>query len=197
MADAWFEVGLQFDSAQALLAAHDLLKPIISRPDASGEQWLLWGNTNQSLGDLPAAEAGYRKAITLTPKSPDAKNDLAYVLWLENRDQDQAEASSWRSLRWQRNPKTLISMTHWRAYRPTTDFRMPPPTRFRTALQKDPGSVEAMIGLADLLSKDQTRRNEVKDLLLQVNRLLPNVPPLSKPLKKQLEGLRSTVARAS
>ena len=173
------------------------LRPIISRPDASGEQWLLWGNTNQSLGDLPAAEAGYRKAITLTPKSPDAKNDLAYVLWLENRDQDQAEALKLAESAVAAEPENANFYDTLARVQANNGLQDAATHSFRTALQKDPGSVEAMIGLADLLSKDQTRRNEVKDLLLQVNRLLPNVPPLSKPLKKQLEGLRSTVARAS
>lgn len=197
LADAWFEVGIQFDSAQALLAARDLLKPIISRADASGEQWLLWGNTNQSLGDLPAAEAGYRKAMMLAPKSPDAKNDLAYVLWLENRDQDQAEALKLAEAAVAAEPGNANFYDTLARVQASNGLQDAATHSFRTALQKDPGSVEAMIGLADLLSKDQTRRSEVKDLLLQVNRLLPNVPPLSKPLQKQLEGLRSTVARAS
>lgn len=197
LADAWFEVGMQFDSAQALLSARALLKPIISRPDASSEQWLLWGNTNQSLGDLAAAEAGYRKAMTLAPKSPDAKNDLAYVLWLENRDQDQAEALQLAEAAVAAEPENANYYDTLARVQASNGLQDAATHSFRTALQKDPGSVEAMIGLADLLSKDQSRRSEVKDLLLQVNRLLPNVPPLSKPLQKQLEGLRSTVARAS
>ncbi len=197
LATAWYSVGMQFDSAQSLLRARDLLQPWTQRHAASGPIWQLWAMTAQGLGDLATAEAGYRKALALMPKSAATQNNLAYVLWLRGRDQDIAEALRLAEAAVAAAPENAGFYDTLARVQAANGLQEAAIRTFHTALQKDPGSIEAMIGLADLLSKDLSRRDEVKDLLLQVNRLLPNAPPLSKPLRKQLDDLKSTVALSS
>ena len=153
--------------------------------------------TAQALGDFATAEAGYRKALALAPKSPATQNNLAYVLWLRGREQDMGEAQRLAEAAVAAAPENASFYDTLARVQAANGLQEAAVRTFHTALQKDPGSIEAMIGLADLLSKDQSRRDEVKDLLLQVNRLLPNAPPLSKPLRKQLDDLKSTVALTS
>lgn len=194
LARAWYGIGVQFDSSAALANARDLLQPIVAAPDASGPVWMLWAMTTQSLGDYTAAEQGYRQVLKLAPASADAQNDLAYVLWLRGRGQDLPEARRLAEAAVAASPAVASfydTLARIQAQSGQTELAI---KSFRTALQKDPGSLEAMIGLGDLLSKDTSRRGEAKVLIMEVDQRLKSSPPLSSPLRKQFDGVRSALA---
>ena len=65
---------------------------------------------------------------------------------------------------------------------------------FRTALQKDPNSVEAMIGEADLMSRDPASREEARTLIEQIKGLMDKDPQLSSILRKQYQTVRQSLA---
>jgi hypothetical protein len=63
---------------------------------------------------------------------------------------------------------------------------------FRRALELDGGSIEAMIGLADVLAHTG-RADEAKAQLAQIDNALQLTPRLPGALAKQLESVRAAV----
>ncbi len=90
VASAWYTVGTRFADPDPLrrgLAALDPLSDVAAVPT---DALVLTGGLHQQLGDLPAAEAAYRRALAASPDLPRAMNNLAWVIAL--RDGDLADA---------------------------------------------------------------------------------------------------------
>ena len=63
---------------------------------------------------------------------------------------------------------------------------------FQNALARDRGSLEAMIGLADVLSRSN-RRDDARRQLAQIDAALQSSPRLSPALATQLETVRTSL----
>jgi len=61
-------------------------------------------------------------------------------------------------------------------------------------LARDPRNVEAMIGLADALQSNPAARDEARTLLTRVNAALQTSPPLSAPIRKQLDRVKGALS---
>jgi thioredoxin-like negative regulator of GroEL len=67
-------------------------------------------------------------------------------------------------------------------------------TSFRKALALDPASLEAMVGLADVLSQTG-RREEARAQLAQIENSLQSSPRVPPQLQTQLDAVRSALRR--
>ncbi|HEX4795424.1 MAG TPA: hypothetical protein VH370_16630 [Humisphaera sp.] len=196
LAKAWYETATQFDSTADLQSCRDVLHALIDTDAASGEAWMLWGMASQTLGDYDAAIDGFRHATIALPTSADAKNDLAYVFWLRGHATDLPEAQRLAEAAIAIAPNIASfydTLARIQAQEGQPDAAI---KTFRTALAKDSTSVEAMIGLADLLARDTFHRNEARNLVSEINRRLKLGPSLSSPLRKQYESARTAVAES-
>ena len=170
----------------ALDAANKVLQPIISRSPQVTQAWVLTAMTAQAQSDYVAAENAYRRVLARTPNSPDCLNDLAYLLWLRGRETDIAEARQMAESAVALRPNEA-SFYDTLARIQVRAGQLPLAKQtFRMALQKDPNSVEAMIGQADLLARDPAAREEAKGLIAQVHRLLDEKSHLSSVLESSM-----------
>jgi cytochrome c-type biogenesis protein CcmH/NrfG len=65
---------------------------------------------------------------------------------------------------------------------------------FRTALDKDPNDVEAMIGLADLLQSKPAGRDEARALLTRINAIVDAGAPIAPTIRKQLDKVKMALS---
>jgi tetratricopeptide (TPR) repeat protein len=194
LAKAWCLVGTQLDSPKALDSARDVIKPLVARSDAKPQVWLLAAVTAQAQGDFAAAEEAFRHVIRANPQSPEAQNDLAYVLWLKGRTEDLPEARKLAEAAVAAQPMNASFYDTLARIQAKTGDRKSAIGSFRAALERDPNSLEAMIGIADLLLQEPGKRDEAKDLVAQIKRLMDASPPLSAVLRQQYQTVRDAIA---
>ncbi|HWE94420.1 MAG TPA: tetratricopeptide repeat protein [Tepidisphaeraceae bacterium] len=194
LAKAWYTAGTQYDSPKALDAARDVVKPLIAQPDAKPQVWLLAAVTAQGQGDYVSAEEAFRHVVRANPKSPDAQNDLAYALWLRGRPEDLVEAQKLAQAAVAAQPTTASFYDTLARVQAKAGDRKSAIATFRTALEKDPNSLEAMIGMADLLTQEPGKRDEARDLVAQIKRLMEASPPLPTVLRQQYQAVRDAIA---
>jgi len=192
LADAWERIGSHFDSATAHEAARDTLLPIIARsPDRTA--WSQWATVNQSLGNLPEAERAWRECLKTADNDAQVRNNLAYILLLESGSGNLAEAERLARSAIASDPNVAtfydtlarIELRTARADAAVTDFR--------AALDRNPSSIEAMIGLADVLQTRPSDRDEAKALLLRIDAALQQ-RPLPATLKSQLDRVKTALS---
>ncbi|MDB5290103.1 MAG: tetratricopeptide repeat protein, partial [Phycisphaerales bacterium] len=169
-------------------------KPLIAKSDAKPQVWLLAAVAAQAQGDYPAAEEAFRHVLRANPQSPDSQNDLAYALWLKGRAEDLAEARKLAEAAVAAQPMNASFYDTLARVQAKSGDRKSAIGSFRAALEKDPNSLEAMIGMADLLLQEPGRRDEAKDLVAQIKRLMEASPPLSAVLRQQYQSVRDAVA---
>src|SRR5665213_1971540 len=194
LANAWYNVGVQFGAAKALESARPLVDALLKASDCPPETWLLKALVSQAQGDFLAAEKAYRQVLATNPKSADAENDLAYLLWLKGRAEDLPEARKRAELAVAARPDVASYYDTLARIQARSGDHAAAADNFRTALTKDPNSLEAMIGLADLLSKDPKGREQAKDLFERIQRLVQSNPPLSPALRQQFQVVRDALA---
>jgi Tfp pilus assembly protein PilF len=192
LATAWYVVGREFNDRESLMTARNLAQPLTGG-DVAAEAWMIMASCDEALGDLDAAEREYRQSLQLRPNQPPAQNNLAYVLLLKggaklNEAQDLAAAAVKASPNVASFHDTLARIA---AQRGNPDAAI---TSFRKALALDPASLEAMIGLADVLSQTG-KRDEARAQLAQIDTALQLNPRLPVPLQSQLDATRSALRR--
>lgn len=84
------------DDGKVADAAAKYREIIAAHPDSS-VAWTDLGNAEEKLGDRQAAEDAFRKALGIDPKSRDALNNLAWLLYQEKR-LDEAESFARKAL---------------------------------------------------------------------------------------------------
>ncbi|HWE04200.1 MAG TPA: hypothetical protein VG326_17470 [Tepidisphaeraceae bacterium] len=194
LAKAWYAVGSKFETPAALDAAAEILQPLTSGGDDIPEAWILTAMTAQARFDYDTAERAYRHVLKKDPTSPDCLNNLAYLLWLRDRPADLPEARRLAESAVALRPNDASFYdTLARIQARAGDIGSANRT-FRVALQKDPNSLEAMIGQAELLSRDPATRDEARTLLERIQRLMNGSPQLPSLLKKQYQLVRQTLA---
>lgn len=196
LATAWYVVGREFNDRESLSTARSLIQPLTSSPDMAAEAWVVMASCDEALGDLPAAEKGYREALKLRPEHPVVRNNLAYVLLLRGGASQLAEAHALSAAAVAASPRSASfhdTLARIEAKRGNADAAV---TSFRKALSLDPGSLEALIGLADVLSQTG-RRDDARAHLLQIDSSLSLSPRLTPPLQSQLDAVRLSLRRPS
>jgi tetratricopeptide (TPR) repeat protein len=196
LAGAWYVVGREFDDRESLATAKRIVEPLkaASDIDVAADAWMIAASCDEALGDFGGAESQYRQSLKLRAGQPAAQNNLAYVLLLKGGDGPLAEAHELASAAVAAAPNVASfhdTLARVEVKRGRLDAAA---TAFRRALSLEPTSVEAMIGLADVLSQSG-RRDEARAQLTQIDGALQAVPRLPKPLAGQLEALRGQLRR--
>jgi len=194
LAQAWEQIGSKFDSAEANESARDLLKPLIEAAKVQPEVWAQWAAVNQSLGNLPEAERAWRECLKLLPGESHAQNNLAYVLLLAGTPSglSEAERLATAAIAAEPNVSTFYdTLARIQLRLGKTDDAI---KSFRTALDRSPANVEAMIGLADVLETQPAGRDEARSLLLRIDAASQGGPPLAPPLRKQLDRVKGALS---
>jgi Flp pilus assembly protein TadD len=196
LAGAWYVVGREFDDRESLANAKAIAQPLTTGGDAdvAADAWMIAASCDEALGDLDAAERAYRQSLKLRADQPAAQNNLAYVLLLKGGDGALAEAQELAASAVAASPSVSSfydTLARIEARRGRLDAAV---TAFRRALSLEPTSIEAMIGLADVLSQSG-RRDEARAQLVQIDNALQAAPRLPKPLQTQLDAVRGQVRR--
>ena len=147
--------------------------------------------------NYPAAEQAYRRALQIDPQSAGAQNDLAYVLWAREQEQSLGEARALAESAIKAQPQEARfydTLARILARGGDRDSATNAIKTFRIALSKDPNSLEALIGLADLLSHDPRERQEATDLLRKAGELLKSSPPIPPLVLKQYQSACQVLA---
>jgi tetratricopeptide (TPR) repeat protein len=194
LAHAWYAVGMQFESSEAFESASHVLEPLLAEGKETPNAWMLAGEIASARSDYAGAEKAYRQAIRLDPNSPMALNDLAYVLWMEGQDQKLAEARTFAESAIAAKPQTASFYDTLARIESRAGDQKSAAQNFRNALAKDPNSLEAKIGLADLLARNPATRKQAKELLAQIQATVDASPRLPSVLKKQYQNARDAVA---
>jgi Tfp pilus assembly protein PilF len=196
LATGWYVVGREFNDRESLSAAKSVAQPLTADKDASlaAEALTILASCDEALGDLASAEAQYRKALVLRRGQPAVLNNLAYVLLHKGGEAALAEAHELASAATAAAPNVSSfhdTLARVEAKRGRLDAAV---TSFRKALALEPNSLEAMIGLADVLTQTG-KRDEARQQLAQIDNALVASPRLSPELKAQLEAVRTNVRR--
>ncbi len=192
LAESWFAVGQQFHEPKAFDNAHAVLTALVGKTDAPSDAWFLYAANAEARADLPEAERGYREVLKREPNTPAACNNLAYVLLAQGHPQDLSEALSLAEKAIAAGPdNATFRDTRARIYAQQGNNNAAIGD-FQAALKLDRDSLEAMIGLADVLSRSG-QVEAAKALLPEVAKRIELSPPLAPPLQKQLDGVRSAL----
>jgi Flp pilus assembly protein TadD len=192
LAGAWYVLGHEFNDREALQTARAIAEPFTADANVAAEAWTLLASCDEGLGNLGPAEQEYRKAMQLRPDHTDLMNNLAYVLLLKSDGKSLEEARTLSEKATKGAPSVASyydTLARIESRLGNTDAAV---THFNRALSLDASSLEAMIGLADVLSRTG-RRGEARQQLAQIDAALQSSPRLSHVLAKQLETVRTTV----
>lgn len=194
LADAWEHIGSRFDSPSAHEAARDVLKPLVQDSGIVPQAWSLWATVNQSLDNIPEAEHGWREYLKSNPTDARAMNNLAYMLLLEGSSQQLSEAGQLAGAAIAANPTVSTfydTLARIQLRLGKVDQAV---GNFRTALDRNPGNIEAMIGLADALQSRPQDREEARLLLNRIDAALRAGAPIPTPLRKQLDRVKTALS---
>ena len=199
LATAWYTVGREFNDRQSLEAAKRVATPLRGRDEVAAEAWMVLAASDESLGNLQDAERQYRQALSLRPDMPDVQNNLAYVLLQAESGAGAADGGKRLAEARELARKAVAASPNVASFHDTlarVDAKRGDSESavksFRRALELDGGSIEAMIGLADVLAQTG-RGEEAKAQLAQIDNALQLTPRLPEPLAKQLESVRAAV----
>ena len=197
LAIAWEQVASHFDSPAAYKQSRTLLEPIVTSPAVPAKAWPTWANVNQGVDNLPEAERAWREYLKVTPNSPLAQNNLAYVLMLEGNPAQLAEAEQLARAAVAKEPSisTLYdTMARIQLRAGKTDEAV---KSFRNALDRNASNVDAMIGLAEILQSRPQSRDEAKSLLSRADAAVRDGAPLASTVRKQLERVKSALSSSN
>lgn len=183
---------MRFGDPAPARGALELLKPYINETTPRAEAIFIAGSLYLQLGRTREAESMYRAVLQARPEHVDACNDLAYLLLLRRGDMKEARELAKRAVAKAPN----IATFHETLARIEAELgnRAEALAEYDAALKLDPRNIDAMVGKAFLL-KQMNQPQQARDLLSQIEPLLPTAPPLSEPVRVQLQQLRQTNAR--
>jgi Flp pilus assembly protein TadD len=192
LARAWYTVGARQAVPKALQHAKEILLPLAEKKEASVDVFLLLASVNEAAGDVDAAETNYRKALAIRPDESAALNNLAYLL-LTRGGSDLTEAQSLASRAVSVAPGVASFHDTLARVRMKAGDRKGALLEFQKALDIEPDHIEAMIGKATVLA-ELGERAAVRDLIQQIDAMLPRKPNLSNELKRELESARNNLS---
>ncbi|MCS7034082.1 MAG: tetratricopeptide repeat protein, partial [Phycisphaerae bacterium] len=180
-------VASRFADPAPARAAVELLRPFLTGDTASAEALFLAGSLQLQLGRMKEAETAYRRALALKPDSPEARNDLAYVLLLRRGNLNEARELAARAV--EQSPTTATYFDTLARIDAELGNREAAMASYEAALRLEPSNLDALIGKAHLL-RVMGQPGESRKLLSQIEPLLPGARPLSEPARRQLQELR-------
>jgi len=190
---AWYAVAVRGAGESAYESAAKALDPIVARPDAPGDAVLLRGVIADRAGDFKTAEMNYRRGLQITPRQPEAMNNLAYLILQTGGDL--AEAKKLASEAVNLSPTTASFLDTLARIQAKTGERDSAVATFQKALTLEPNSLDALIGLASTLL-DSGKRDSAAKALSQIDVVLKSKAPataLPDQQRKELDALRATV----
>lgn len=201
LASAWHAVGGSTASAAAYGKARDLLRRLVDRPNVSADGWDLLARNALELADYDDAVRGWQQAAKAGGRTdpPGLNNNLAYALLLRGKAEDLPEAERLAKQAVDASPSSsgyhdTLARIHSKLGR-----RPQAIAEFRAAIDKDRDNVEPKVGLAAELARggDKKDAEEARGLLSEVNKAVggrgASTPPLSTPVRKQLESVRAAL----
>jgi len=194
LAQTWHQIGARFDSTAAYEKARDVLRTLLSRPNPPTGALAFSALVADSLNDLPESERMWRQYLAAQPTDPSAQNNLAYVLVREGGAPRLSEAEELVKRAIATAPAVSTFYDTLARVQVQAGKAGPAVLSFREALARDPHNVEAMIGLADVLQSNPAERGEARSLLTRVNAAIQGGPPLSAPIRKQLDRLKGALS---
>ena len=194
LARSQYHVGTKFDSADAFEAAAKTIAPDLTDDNAASQLWMLAGQIAHARSDYPDAESDYRRVLKIDPGNAPAMNNLAYVLWLKGQQDALPEARRLAESAVAAQPDDASFHDTLARIQERAGDRTAAIQSFRNALNQDSTSLEAMIGLADLLSRDPATRQQAKELVERIQSRLDANSHLAPMLRQQYESAREAVA---
>jgi tetratricopeptide (TPR) repeat protein len=192
LAETWCAIGTQFSSKPALDRAKPLIDQMTMDPKTGAEGWRLLAAWAEANGDMEQATRAYRELLNVQPDNPDVQNNLAYALLSTGSSKDLPEARKLAEAAVNKSPASATYQdTLARVYLAAGELPAAEKA-FQRALDAERGSIEAMIGLADVHARSG-RPEKVKELLARINDALANGVTLSPALRRQLDGVRQSV----
>jgi tetratricopeptide (TPR) repeat protein len=193
LATAWYNTGQRFNDAACFAKARDRLLPLSQRSNASAQVWSMLGSAQQALNNLPDAQTAYRKALQLDPGLSMARNNLAYALLISGGDLNEAKTLAEQAVA--DSPRnSAFNDTLARIHAKTGDWDAAL-SGFQNAVRADPANAEALVGLADVQTRTG-QRDQAGITLGQVDSLLRTHPPLSEPVRQELEQVRAILKKS-
>jgi tetratricopeptide (TPR) repeat protein len=192
LAETWCAVGTQFSSKPALDKAKPLIDQMTGDAKTSAEGWRLLAAWAEASGDMEQATRAYRELLKVQPDNADVQNNLAYALLSTGSSKDLPEAHKLAEAAVGKSPESATYQdTLARVYLAAGELPAAEKA-FEQALKAERGSIEAMIGLADVHAR-AGRPEKVKELLARINDALASGVTLSPGLQRQLDGVRQSV----
>ena len=192
LAETWCAIGTQFASRPALDKAKPLIDQMTADPKMGAEGWRLLAAWAEAGGDMEQATRAYRELLKVQPDNADVQNNLAYALLSTGSSKDLPEARKLAEAAATKSPgNATYQDTLARVYLAAGELPAAEKA-FKQALAAEKGSIEAMIGLADVHARSG-RPEKVKELLAQINDALASGTALSPALQRQLDGVRQSV----
>jgi tetratricopeptide (TPR) repeat protein len=190
LASTWYDAGQQYNDTSFLLKSAVILNKLTADGNVSARTWMLLASVNEIQGNYADAEQGYRRALKIEPKNAIAQNNLAYLLLLQNRDLEEGLALAKEAVT---SPQATAGFydTLARLYVKARQ-RDQAVKSFNDALALDPNSIDAMIGLADVMN-EMGRKQEAALRLSQIDSILKGNVRLSPMLRQQLDALRKNL----
>lgn len=190
LADAWYILATRAPVVGALEQSARLLDSIAARSDAPASAILLRGAVADRMNDPQTAEASYRRGLELANDQPGPMNNLAYLILLRGGDLAEARKLIDRAITLAPdNAGFYDTLARIQLQQNQRDAAI---ASFEKALKLDPQHLEAMVGLATTYC-DAGRREPAAGLLVQIDSIVRNKPPMSPQLRKELESLRATM----
>jgi tetratricopeptide (TPR) repeat protein len=193
VADAWNTVGGRFNDADAFRRGLDELDPLNDVSDVPTDALVLSGALHQQLGQLPEAEAAYRRALVADPNLPRAMNNLAWVIALREGDLTEARRLAERAVALAPADAELRTTLGQVALQ---QGDVPAAAEaFRTATHLAPRSGAAWAGLADAQAR-AGHTGDAADALDRAEQLLASPPaPPSPTTAAELQRARAALGR--
>ncbi len=193
VAAAWYTVAARFADDTAARRGLASLAPLADVAAVPPDARVLAGALHQQLGDLPAAEADYRRAVDADPSMARGLNNLAWVITLRGGDPAEARRDAERAVAIVPADADLRVTLGQVALRQNDVAAAD--DAFRTAARLAPRSAAAWAGLADAAAR-AGHTGDAADALDRADRLLaPPAPPPSPATADALRRARAALGR--
>lgn len=192
LAEACIAAGRPSGSAALLDRGLQAVEPLTSGDKPLPEALRLAALLSHFKGDHLKSEQ-YWRSLQKQTDTADVRNNLAYILLASARNEVVGEAKQLAEAAVKAEPRNAVYLgTLARAYARSGDKDQAVAT-YRQVLSIDPDSVEALLGLADELSRrTPAERTEARKLVAESRRLMQQKPQTADPdLKRQAEQLQA------
>jgi tetratricopeptide (TPR) repeat protein len=198
LAEAWTGVADRLHAPQARQNARKILQEMAAKPEAHPAVLFMLASMDAQDGDRDSAEALYRRILKDHPDQADAQNNLAYLLLMRNEKLDEAKALATQAA--EHSPDTAAFHDTLARINDKLGMRDPAIASFQNALALEPNNLQAMVGMAKVLSTGaEADRNKASEMLRRIESLLQRSKPAPsvEALKPDIQSIRERLSQAS